>query len=114
MNTVLKMILLSGLIFLSPVCSAFSQTVGRDSCIILGPSEIRVLTKMTEDLRYTKKELQICDSLGVHKDKIIDTQKSVIIEKDKMIETGKKKAKKIGLISGGLSFIIGLILGGLI
>lgn len=100
--------------FLSPVCNAFSQTVGRDSCIILGPSEVRVLTKMTEDLKYTKKELQIYDSLGVHKDKIIDSQKSIIIEKDKMITTEKKKVKKIGLISGGLSFIIGLIIGGLI
>ena len=100
--------------FLSPGCSAFSQTVGADSCIVLGPGEIRTLTKMTEDLKYTKKELQICDSLGIHKDKIIDTQKSIITEKDKMITTEKKKAKKIGLISGGLSFIIGLILGGLI
>lgn len=100
--------------FLSPGCSAFSQTVGADSCIVLGPGEIRTLTKMTEDLKYTKKELQICDSLGIHKDKIIDSQKSIITEKDKMITTEKKKAKKIGLISGGLSFIIGLILGGLI
>lgn len=114
MSTVLKMILLSGLMFLSPGCNAFSQTVKSDTCIVLGPSEIRVLTKMTEDLRYTKKELQICDSLGIHKDKIIDSQKSIITEKDKMITTEKKKAKKIGLISGGLSFIIGLIIGGLI
>lgn len=113
MSTTLGKILL-GLMFLSPGCNAFSQTVVPDSCIVLGPSEIRVLTKMTEDLKYTKKELQICDSLGIHKDKIIDTQKSIITEKDKMITTGKKKAKKIGLISGGLSFLIGLILGGLI
>lgn len=113
MNTTLKKILL-GLMFLSPMCNAFSQTVGADSCIVLGPGEIRTLTKMTEDLKYTKKELQICDSLSSHKDKIIDTQKSIITEKDKMITTEKKKAKKIGLISGGLSFIIGLILGGLI
>lgn len=113
MNTTLKKILL-GLMFLSPGYNAFSQTVGADSCIVLGPGEIRTLTKMTEDLKYTKKELQICDSLSSHKDKIIDTQKSIITEKDKMITTGKKKAKKIGLISGGLSFIIGLILGGLI
>lgn len=112
MSTTLGKILL-GLMFLSPGYNAFSQTVVPDSCIVLGPSEIRVLTKMTEDLKYTKKELQICDSLGIHKDKIIDTQKSIITEKDKMIATGKKKAKKIGLISGGLGFVIGLIIGGL-
>ena len=50
MNT-LRMILLMGLLFLNPISKGFSQTVMSDSCIVLTPSEIRVLTKMTEDLK---------------------------------------------------------------
>lgn len=95
-----------GLLFLNPISKIFSQTVIGDSCIVLTPSEIRVLTKMTEDLKYTKQELQICDSIQVRKDKIIDTQKL-------MIKTEKKKSKKHKAIIGGISFIIGLIIGGL-
>lgn len=95
-----------GLLFLNPISKIFSQTVIGDSCIVLTPSEIRVLTKMTEDLKYTKQELQICDSIQVRKDKIIDTQKF-------MIKTEKKKSKKHKAIIGGISFIIGLIIGGL-
>ena len=102
-----------GLLFLNPISKGFSQTIMNDSCIVLTPSEIRVLTKMTEDLRYTKQELQICDSIQVRKDKIIDTQKLMITEKDNMIKTEKKKSKKHKAIIGGIGFIIGLIIGGL-
>ena len=104
-----------GLLFLNPISKIFSQTVIGDSCIVtsISPFEIRVLTKMTEDLKYTKQELQICDSIQVRKDKIIDTQKLMITEKDNMIKTEKKKSKKHKAIIGGISFIIGLIIGGL-
>jgi hypothetical protein len=106
----LKTILL-GLLLLCPRYNAFSQTVVNDSCVVLTPTEVKILTKMTEDLRYTKQELQICDSIIVKKDTIISAQKSIITEKDKIITTEKKKAKKIGLISGGLGIVVGLIFG---
>lgn len=110
---ILGKILLGGLLLWSPGVNAFSQTVVGDSCIVLTPSEARTITKMTEDLKYTKKELQLCDSIGERKSKIIDAQKSIIVQKDKIIATEKKKAKKTGLFAGGLSFILGLIIGGL-
>lgn len=97
-----------GLLFLCPGINAFSQTVVGDSCIVLTPSEARVLVKMTEDLKYTKKELEICDSVSVVKDQMIDLQKDI---NKRITTTSKKKAKKIGLISGGLGFVLGLILG---
>lgn len=112
MNT-LRMILLMGLLFLNPVNKVFSQTIINDSCVVLGPTEIRVLTKMTEDLKYTKQELQICDSIQIKKDRIINSQKLMITEKDKIIKREKRKSKGIKAIIGGVSFVVGLIIGGL-
>lgn len=102
-----------GLLFLNPTNKIFSQTVINDSCVILTPTEVRILTKMTEDLKYTKQELQVCDSIQIKKDRIIDAQKLMISEKDKMIKRENGRSKKLKAIIGGISFVVGLIIGGL-
>lgn len=109
--TMLKTIL-GALLFLSPL-NSFAQTVLGDSCIVLTPTEARVLTQMTEDLKYTKQELQVCDSIGEKKDVIIEAQKAIITEKDAEIKKEKKKSVKAWIISGLASLIVGLIIGGL-
>ena len=113
----MKKLIISCLLGMAPVFVAHSQTVVNDSTIILTIEEARTLAKMTEDLKCTKSELEICDSIQVHKDNIIALKDSMLLKKDEIIKdyktTAKKRAKKIGLWSGGISLVIGLIIGGL-
>ena len=87
------------------------QTVVGDSCIILNKEEAKVVVKMTEDLRLTKQELSVCDSIQKHKDNIICLQDSIINRKDLLIHEYETTAKKAGFISGGIGIILGILLG---
>ena len=118
----MKKLIISFLLILTGYCNALCQTVVGDSCIILNKEEAKVVVKMTEDLKLTKQELSVCDSIQKHKDNIICLQDSIINQKDNIINrkdlliheyktTAKKKAKKAGFISGGIGIILGILLG---
>lgn len=113
-----KLIISFLLLLFSGYNIALCQTVVGDSCIVLNEKEARAVVKMTEDLKLTKQELSVCDSIQKHKDNIICIQDSIIGQKDIIIQdyktTGNKKAKKAGFISGGLGIIFGILLGILI
>ena len=104
----MKKVIIS-LLFLALPLFAHPQSVVGDS-IVLSVEEARTLLKMTEDLKYTKQELRMCDSVITHKDSIISIQDKMMKVKD---TTAKRRARKIGLLSGGIGTIIGLIIGGL-
>ena len=111
----MKKLIISFLLILTGYCNALCQTVVGDSCIILNKEEAKVVVKMTEDLKLTKQELSVCDSIQKHKDNIICLQASIINQKDLLIHeyktTAKKKAKKAGFISGGIGIILGILVG---
>lgn len=111
----MRKLIISFLLTLTGYCNALCQTVVGDSCIILNKEEAKVVVKMTEDLKLTKQELSVCDSIQKHKDNIICLQDSIINQKDLLIReyktTAKKKAKKAGFISGGIGIILGILLG---
>lgn len=111
----MKKLIISFLLILTGYCNALCQTVVGDSCIILNKEEAKVVVKMTEDLKLTKQELSVCDSIQKHKDNIIGIQDSIINRKDLLIHeyktTAKKEAKKAGFISGGIGIILGILLG---
>lgn len=94
---------------------AHSQTVVNDSTITLTIEEAKVLTKMTEDLKYTKRELEICDSIQSYQSQIIINQKSLIENQEKYYKsTVKKERKKFGMIFSGLGLVLGMLFGGLV
>lgn len=107
----MKKLIISFLLILTGYCNALCQTVVGDSCIILNKEEAKVVVKMTEDLKLTKQELSVCDSIQKHKDNIICLQDSIINRKDLLIHEYKTTAKKAGFISGGIGIILGILLG---
>lgn len=86
-----------------------------DTIIGISLEELRVITKMTEDLRYTKAELEVADSVILHQQEIINLKDQDIDLKTQEINENLKKSTKkqikVGVISGVVSAIIGLVLG---
>ena len=91
-----------------PGTVALSQTVVGDSVIVLTLEEAKTLAKITEDLKYTREELRLGDSISSKKDTIINLKNREI---NIIQATEKEKAKKIGVISGGIGLVFGIIIG---
>lgn len=104
---------------------------GSDTLVTITPSELRTLTKMTEDLRITKEEVRVLDllttelsslcdykdsvisnkdSIIAHKDIIIKNTNLIVDQKDQIINKKKKELKKKRFISGGIGFAVGLLI----
>ena len=99
-------------IFLS-ILPAWSQD---DSPVVcLGVEELRVITKMTEDLRYTKAELEVADSIIFHQREVITLKDQTIDLKNQEIQDNLRKSArqkiKVGIISGTIGAVVGVILG---
>lgn len=81
----------------------------------LGLSELRVITKMTEDLRYTKAELEVADSIITHQQEVIGIKEDIIDLRTRELQENIKKSTKdktkIGVGSGIFGLFLGVILG---
>ena len=106
----MKTILISILFILIPYLS-YSQTVVNDSTICLTVEEARIIAKITEDLRYTKEELVICDSIIDHQRNIIVTQDSIISRQENIIDECKTNTKKKSRFWSGVGLVVGIIIG---
>lgn len=109
----MKRILLLIILLISIIIPSKSQQV-TDSTIIITVNEARILAKMTEDLKWTKAELKVADSIITHKDSVISLKDQYIKYKDseleKIAKVDKKKKIRTGLLSGGAGIIVGLII----
>lgn len=106
--------LLSLLIFLGTL-SVRSQVIENDSTVVIGIEELRTITKMTEELRYTKAELEVADSIIHHQKEIIRLKDQTIdlktTELQKNIKKSYQRQIKTGVICGVSGIILGVLLG---
>lgn len=91
-----------------------SQTIENDSTICFSIEEVRVITKMTEDLKYTKAELEMADSVIYHQEEMLKLKDQVIDTKTKALQDNIKESKKRQIKTGILSGVIGIVVGVLI
>ena len=86
-----------------------------DSTVVIGISELRVITQMSEDLKYTKEELEMADSVISFQRELIDTQDLVLQYRTQQLQETVRKSyrqnTKTGLIAGGAGVVVGVILG---
>lgn len=99
------------------ILSAQGQQITQetDSTVVIGISEFRTIVQMSEDLKYTKEELALSDSVIVFQREIIDTQDLVIQYRNQQLQETIKKSyrqnTKTGVIAGGAGLVVGVILG---
>lgn len=98
------------LLFFLGILSGWTQE-RNDSTVCFSISEVRVLTKMSEDLRYTKAELEAADSIIYHQTKIISLKDQKIELREQEIKESSRRQIRVGLFSGGLGMVLGILLG---
>lgn len=73
---------------------------------------------MTEDLKYTKAELEIADSIITHQREIINLKDQTIDIKTKELQENVRKSVKkeikVGIISGVIGIVLGMVLGSIL
>ena len=106
--------IISLVLVLMMVSTGWGQEVN-DSLVILTVEDIRVITKMTEDLKYTKAELEAADSIIDRQRKIIELKDEVLTVKEQILTSErqrlKRRTRKFSIISGGLGLVVGVICG---
>lgn len=89
-----------------------------DTLVTLTKSEVSIVNKTFLDLKFTKKELEISDSIISSQQRSILMLDSISSYKDqqlgiyeKEINSAKKRRLKTGILSGGIGALIGLLIG---
>lgn len=86
----------------------------QNDSIYISIDDLRTITKMTEDLRYTKMELEVADSIITHQRNIIEKKDEIIdiktIELQENIKKSQKEKRNIGIMSGVTGLVLGIVI----
>ena len=82
--------------------------------VYISVEELRTITKMTEELKYALFDLDMADSIISHQTEIIFLQNQTIDLKTKELQDNIRESQrrqvKIGVISGSIGIVLGVLL----
>lgn len=120
----LLILFIAGSILVSYSQSTYVKSEG-DTLVVISPKDLFLINCAFSDLRYTKAELEVCDSIITRKDSVISyLKKELTYSKEisssyrNLLEIEKnnsrKKSAKVGFISAISGLVIGVVTGVLI